>query len=220
MSHVRPLLDAEVERAFGCAIGREYCFLTDCVTIGFGEWKSWSDIYSDYQERIGKVVATQRRDVSVDCGWWVRFMHVGGYLYARFNSERASIMDIWAKESGFESYDYWDNSDCPKEFTNAQWAKRGRDWDKAYEAGWISEENMLMPFVYMETKYLPTVEERAKLVAYLLWVQDKPCESGSQAVGLMDKWKAWEGRLAYIKDIESRLIIMDEAYVSENRFKS
>lgn len=80
-----------------------------------------------------KIRTTHQRDPINDFECDVQILHVPGrnLVLAMLFAEQDMYRVIWEHMPGVREYAYWNNTDKPSYVTEEQWARRGRDWDKA-----------------------------------------------------------------------------------------
>jgi hypothetical protein len=104
----------------------------DPLWAGFNRF---NDIEQDTSFRITEFTASFQRDV------------VTGRIFARPFMDALHYEDAWFALPEVEHYGYWNNTDKPKDVTDAEWVERREAWDRLF--GWdpVSENSLTFTLV-------------------------------------------------------------------------
>jgi len=94
--------------------------------------KYLQDAYDEFTRRVKEIRRTKVRDSDVDYELELSILPMSarkvlGIVFC----EQQDMVNLWMGKQFVEDYAYWDNTDKPDEVTEAQWEKRGKDWNDA-----------------------------------------------------------------------------------------
>ena len=142
-------------------------------------------------DRQTEVIATKKRDTAVDFGMTVVLFPINSRLLAIPFIENRELAELWRKQAWWREFGYWNNTDRPDNVSDSQWDEREALWEKVlgpdcrspaekgYSVTVVAEHFGGMCHIPDEsvTTYLPSLEQRAKAIAFEVYL-DKRQKAG------------------------------------------
>lgn len=117
-----------------------------------------------------------------------------------FTSHYRDFEPILESMPGYSEYGYWNNTDRPSKISQKKWNKRRDDWDTAIGYAPVGNYGFgvncrfhSMPNKEQIIQYIPSLNDRAKSLAYIMAYDAKVCELGTDDKDSFHKFLDWMG---------------------------
>lgn len=119
-------------------VGNILPYADEFINAGLEQSSLVSGAFDVCQRKHTQVLATGRRDPVFDLDCEVVFLPRPEKILCLLIAEQDSYHDAWRKAPGVEPYPYWNNTDRPDDISDAEWKRRGEEWDQALKNRFVS----------------------------------------------------------------------------------
>jgi hypothetical protein len=134
----------------------------DAVTF-YPKWEAYEHI----RKKIQKIAVTKERDPTVDFGFNLCLIPTKNKILTILYTEQKEMTKAWESFKEVTSYFYYNNSDQPENITNAEWNKRGKEWDVALGDDGIPGNKALQYHPIPEFFQMPSYEDIKEFIPSL-----------------------------------------------------